>query len=388
MSYLIVDGERYALPIGEVTLGGSVDELFAGSRLAALPCFAVVAHWPEAPTTIERLHPGPTVLLDGRPLGQASRVLRHGSRIAVAGIEIVHGDVSAIGGTAHVRAIGDADLALLSTLAPGAPTMGTGGRIVPLGRGDPVAVPAEGLVIGRDPACDLVLRGPDVSRRHATVVASAAGYTILDESANGVFVNGTRVEHAQRLCMGDLVRVGDDEFRFEATTTPATDAAPAAPLAGCAAPRASAERLPDRTGEQIAALAHDPAPAAPAAALATLVVVSGGALQGTRFELARPVAHLGRGDPNDVRLADGSVSGSHATLAVRGGTWHLLDVGSTNGSAVDGAPVTRERALPSTCTVRLGDVELAFRASGVAAPPDGAARETRGVVDARVPARS
>jgi pSer/pThr/pTyr-binding forkhead associated (FHA) protein len=383
MSYLIVDGERYALPIGESTLGGPADELFAASRLAAIPCFAVVAHWPEAPTTIERLHPGPTVLLDGRPLGLAPRVLRHGARIAVAGLEILHGDVRMIGSTAHVPAVGDPDLALLATLAPGAPTVGTGGRLVPLGRGDPVAVPAGGLVIGRDPGSGLVLRGKDVSRRHAVVVSTAVGYTILDESANGVFVNGAPVEHAQRLNLDDLVRIGDDEFRFEAS------AAPAAPAPATTAPppatRPGTPRLPDRTGERLAALVDHPATSAPAEplVLATLELVPRGSEPATRFELTRPLTQLGRAHHNDVRLADGSVSGSHATLLVRGGAWHLLDLGSTNGSRVDGQPVDRELPLPDACTVQLGDVELRFQAvhSAAISPDDGSTRQLRGVGD-------
>src|SRR4051812_16694031 len=53
-------------------------------------------------------------------------------------------------------------------------------------------VPPEGLTIGRDAGCGLVLDSPEVSRRHARVARDAAGFHITDESTNGVFVNGER----------------------------------------------------------------------------------------------------------------------------------------------------------------------------------------------------
>ena len=338
MSYLIFAGTRYALPPGESTLGGA-DTVLAGSALAALPPFATVAQWPDRPTTIERATAATTVLLNGRPLGEAPRVLRHGARIAVAGRELLYGDARAAGGTAHFASVNDADLALLAALAPGAPTGSVGGRLVPLGRGDPVAVPPGGLVIGRDPACGLVLTSRGVSRRHASVRPGPAGYTLVDESANGVLVNGTRVGGSQLLRMGDLVRVGDDEFRFAA-------GAPAVRPAPAAAPHAAAAR-----------------PAAPPRVLATLRVIAPDALRGQQFELTRPHARVGRAEHNDVRLGDASVSAAHATLAERGGVWRVLDLGSTNGSDVDGTAATRELTLPAACTVRFGDVEVLFRAA-------------------------
>lgn len=64
-------------------------------------------------------------------------------------------------------------------------------------------------VLGRDPSCDLVLNDARCSRRHAVLEAGPQGISIRDAgSANGVYVNGKKVERAQ-LVDGDVVRLGE-----------------------------------------------------------------------------------------------------------------------------------------------------------------------------------
>lgn len=65
------------------------------------------------------------------------------------------------------------------------------------------------VVIGRDPSCDLVLSDVKCSRRHAVIEAGPQGMAIRDAgSANGIYVNGRRVERAP-LEPGDVVRLGE-----------------------------------------------------------------------------------------------------------------------------------------------------------------------------------
>ena len=81
--------------------------------------------------------------------------------------------------------------------------------------GEPHEVELQGsfAVLGRDPSCDLVLNDVKCSRRHAVVEAGPDGLAIRDtESANGVFVNGQKVERA-KLHEGDLVRLGEVVLR-------------------------------------------------------------------------------------------------------------------------------------------------------------------------------
>lgn len=62
--------------------------------------------------------------------------------------------------------------------------------------------------LGRGFAATLQLEDPGVSRRHAIVVQRAGTVQILDDrSANGTWVNGSRVERAQ-LRDGDVIVLG------------------------------------------------------------------------------------------------------------------------------------------------------------------------------------
>ncbi|HOX47281.1 MAG TPA: FHA domain-containing protein [Myxococcota bacterium] len=73
--------------------------------------------------------------------------------------------------------------------------------------GDEVFTQPE-VVIGRDPASDLMLWCTLVSRRHARILRSGRSLAIEDlGSHNGVLVNGERVQWAL-LRPGDLVTVG------------------------------------------------------------------------------------------------------------------------------------------------------------------------------------
>ena len=70
---------------------------------------------------------------------------------------------------------------------------------------------AEGLTsaIGRDPTCDVPLRDPGVSRRHAQFEWQDNRCILKDlGSANGTFVNGIRIRDAE-VQTGDQVRVGN-----------------------------------------------------------------------------------------------------------------------------------------------------------------------------------
>lgn len=66
------------------------------------------------------------------------------------------------------------------------------------------------LGIGRLPSCEIILDDASVSRRHAEVFYSEAGWLVRDlGSTNGTFLNGTRLgRNAQRLQCGDQLQPG------------------------------------------------------------------------------------------------------------------------------------------------------------------------------------
>jgi pSer/pThr/pTyr-binding forkhead associated (FHA) protein len=216
-------------------------------------------------------------------------------------------------------------------------------------------IPAEGLTIGRGRECGIVLDSLEVSRRHASISESDGAFTISDESTNGVFVNGEPVDRSQRLADDDVIRVGDVTFRFSAGG--------GMPRAGSVIPEPAHADSADATSSSTSTT---PLPKRrrtelpPSVLLATLDVVEGNVPHGMRFRIERPVAQLGRGAASDVCLLDQSVSGAHATLMLRSGTWYLLDHSSANGTWVDGVRVN-QCALPGPCDLRLGGVTLRFR---------------------------
>ena len=78
---------------------------------------------------------------------------------------------------------------------------------------------------------------------------------------------------------------------------------------------------------------------------------------GERKELAAG-AVLGRGVAADLRIDDPTVSGSHARFERDEHGWHVRDLGSTNGSSVNGARVAERMPVRPGDTVALGGVEL------------------------------
>jgi pSer/pThr/pTyr-binding forkhead associated (FHA) protein len=76
---------------------------------------------------------------------------------------------------------------------------------------------------------------------------------------------------------------------------------------------------------------------------------------------------VGRNAGNDVVLAgDENASRLHAVLERVGPGWCVRDLGSRNGTFVNGARISGERALQHGDEVRVGTTRLVFRASGPA----------------------
>jgi pSer/pThr/pTyr-binding forkhead associated (FHA) protein len=81
---------------------------------------------------------------------------------------------------------------------------------------------------------------------------------------------------------------------------------------------------------------------------------------GSTYELQTPVTLLGRGTDCDLRMVDQGVSRHHAELRVEDGQVVLVDLGSTNGTFVNGQPVRRVVLVDGT-NVTLGRTTLVFR---------------------------
>ena len=111
------------------------------------------------------------------------------------------------------------------------------------------------VTIGRDITNDIVINDPEVSRHHARLVRTAAGYTLEDlRSTNGTFVNRQRISTPHPLSNGDLVGMGEtvtlsyetlgipgqgpgeQTLPSQAQTVPASSSLPPQPVSSAAAP--------------------------------------------------------------------------------------------------------------------------------------------------------
>src|SRR5262249_25084525 len=97
--------------------------------------------------------------------------------------------------------------------------------------------------------------------------------------------------------------------------------------------------------------------------LARLVPVGGG----PDLVLALPVLLPGRGPECDLQFASPKVSRLHCCLALAGGCLLVRDLGSTNGTRVNGLPV-REGRLDEGDELAVGD--LSFRLAWYDGVPD------------------
>lgn len=97
------------------------------------------------------------------------------------------------------------------------------------------------------------------------------------------------------------------------------------------------------------------------------LVINPGTPQAREFELNPGPNFVGRGFANDFKIEDPSVSGSHAEIMVTGSSVTVRDLGSTNGTFVNRAPVTSVPLQPGQW-LRLGGVEMLFEAEAQAAP--------------------
>ncbi len=369
MMQLEVAGQRYSIAAGEMTVGAASDCTLplAGEQIQAR--HAIVQGMPDGSAVIRRAGPDAEVLVNGVRQGDEPTPVLHGDKIQIGPHELLVVDPARVGHTKFFDSSAFEKFTPPAGTAPAAVPGASGGRLVCLTDGREYQVGAGPLVLGRDAGCDVVVPGNDVSRHHAHIELGETGYVLVDASTNGTFVNGTRIEISRVLQRADVIRIGTDEFRFYADAAPPV--VPAAPPPGppdltkpppgaehrlhntmMGAPKFGGTPLPG----PVTPISHAQAP------IASLLVRSG-TLKGKRLSVRVPIVNVGRGDFNDLVIPEPSVSASHAKLQRREGIWVIADLGSTNGTFVDGERITEETPLGPGSTIRFGEVATLFEST-------------------------
>ena len=348
-------GQRISVAAGDFVIGSDASAALRLAGDAVLPRHAVIRTMPGGNLVVQAAVRGASVRVNGALVGTDPMPLLHGDRLAIGPNEIVISDPTR-GGETGMFASGAAPSGARPAPGPAAALPEPSGRLISLNDGREYQVTVIPFVLGRDATAEVVIASPDASRRHAEIINRPDGAVLVDLSANGTFVNGQRVSGRQALKALDVIRIGAEEFRYY----PPVRQPPPVPAPAVVPPVGAEFRLGDTLMSIPSVKAAIQAAPPAARPLATLRVKSG-VSRGERLAVRTPVVNIGRAEFNDIRLSDVSVSSSHAKLQLREGIWTLTDLGSTNGTSVDGDPVADDEvALSPGATITLGEVALSF----------------------------
>lgn len=91
------------------------------------------------------------------------------------------------------------------------------------------------------------------------------------------------------------------------------------------------------------------------------LVVTEGALAGTRLTLGEIPITIGRAEDSTLVITDDYASARHARLVPRAGQWFVEDLGSTNGTYLGQAKVTAPTPVPLGVPIKIGRTSIELR---------------------------
>ncbi len=99
-----------------------------------------------------------------------------------------------------------------------------------------------------------------------------------------------------------------------------------------------------------------------------LLIGMSSAVKGKKFDLDHDETFVGRQNQNQVPIDDPSISGRHCSIVRDGRKFTLIDLGSTNGTRLNGVKVTKSPLKPKDI-LQVGSVELMFDGQDVEVEP-------------------
>jgi len=190
-------------------------------------------------------------------------------------------------------------------------------------------LPQRLVLLGADPACDLVINEPNVDRIHARITCGQGQFTLADNGSKaGVLVNG-RPETMKALASYDRIKLGAARFVF----------------------------LPE-FGEEPAPQTDSPSTltASPMGRLR----ITGGPDKGSAFFVGAQTLLIGKHKLANVRLHGPGVADFHAQAIPTAEGVRLIDLGSPGGTVVNGARVTKY-VLLNDDTIRIGAFTISYQ---------------------------
>ena len=196
------------------------------------------------------------------------------------------------------------------------------------------------LEIGRSQDNEIYIPERHVSRKHAIIRFEHGVFVIEDlGSANGVFVNDDRITAPYPLLAGDVIRL----FK---------------PIINFAAVKSQQEvEVADRTGTLMRPRTSRGK---------AVVLITAGPQEGMEIPLLQESVVFGRATNNaswDIKLQDHAVSRPHAQIHLTNDIWNLMDLGSSNGTLVNGIPIAirQDTPLKDGSVIVMGETTMLFK---------------------------
>jgi len=241
------------------------------------------------------------------------------------------------------------------------------GQTVPLGN--------EPITLGRDKLNSVNVADAAVADFQAQIAALSGAPRILNLAATGgLKVNGQPVKH-RVLRTGDVIALGRSTFRFERATSEVFELEPIEDAAAAGTPGDSTQEFQlseaDRAEMRMSSTAlvegigdEEPPRAdkrdGTAEMLALEVVCIHGPCKGEKFPVFGRPAVIGSAREATIYIKDRTVSRQHAKITIGKDGLEVLDLGSKNGTEVNGKRV-EDAVLKVGDTIRAGKTILVLQ---------------------------
>jgi|GEM_PF-5515968 len=204
------------------------------------------------------------------------------------------------------------------------------------------------IILGRQLGCDIVIEDERASRYHVVMAWDHGRAYIRDNSLNGTRVNGVLVQGPLILRHGDMIEAAGVQYRFGYTEA-----------SGQLTPT---DQFTERLALPTAAIPEHPA------LVGRLIALTGPEPQRV-WPIFKDVVGIGRDSDNMIVLLHPSISRHHAQIIVQPGGSYIMDIGSSNGTSVNGSVLTEPHHLRDGDHVQIGDILLVFNAEQPIPPP-------------------
>ncbi len=192
------------------------------------------------------------------------------------------------------------------------------------------------VTIGRQEGNFIRLRERNVSRKHARIFSTSEGLFIEPVAARyGLKLNSAKIEGKTPLALGDEIRIGDYRLYIQD------------------------ENQPDPRQTQTDEVVDIEPNLQP-----RFVVISSN-FAGVEYHVQRSKIVIGRDPASDIHINHQSVSSHHAEVRRNArGDYEIRDLNSSNGTKINGVPITEAFRLSSGDCITLGHVSMRFCAPG------------------------